>query len=1122
MGTFLNKAKVLGTSLLKYLKYLLYTAFLLFFLFLALLFIGHYLVQQPRVQRAILDQITVDRDYAIKTGELKLNIWHGFGVLIDNLEINSKISPDFIKIKKTRIILDKRQLIKRHLKPTDIYLYQPQMQTSRSLNPLSSRPDQETVGIFSLPLLPHSIPSISIVDGTFRHPDSGVQVKAIDFSIALNGDNQMSRMIQGHGIIHIKNAKARLNLSGLLDLTPENPSFNLDVVAEKIPLPWLPFPPSVKINSGYIDTRFICKGLIGTDLTVAGNIKIPSADFIVSSGEKKWDSTLQDLALEFDSNLNRHGIVFRSLKLIKDDTAISAGLSLYFQEKKNPDIWLDLKSNTLKLGFFKTLCPVPLFSPWIDKKLYPILQAGDLKINQFVLKGKYDQFREIERRQNHSIIKFDLECKNFALKGGTPEHPFKNVSASVTMDKGELSILNFQGNFGQSTITKGNLTIPNVFMPNPSFNSQLLGRFHFSDLLAQSKMKLFSDGSSAWFSHLDMIEGVTDCQVDILYKSDWKTPRIVKGQFDLKDCLVSHEGQTRPIQISQAMIKLDSQAGNRFEGVGHWGNSPLRAQGIYYINNGDITLGETEVIGYADVEELFSSYYPQGNASFSFSRPLPFNLRLVEQPGYYSCQGAIKLEEVALSARHFNINPSMDQGRLNFDFDYWPGRRINIKKAVYELADSEIELTGYYSLSQAENYSGHIQTKGFSLEPLGLYWESNKRKFNGKLAAELKIEGLRNNPSQTTLRGKIEGVNISCGFKPAPAALDQCHFLFRFEEKEIIIDKLTMRFGNSPIRVRGKVKGWTQWKANLDVDSTFLNLSTLLPELDSMTPESFTISEGKNIRLKLALNCPEGVWRQLKLGPLNARMEYGQGVLELKTMLLNLEYGTIKTSGRVTGGEAGGIFLAGNVELKEQPLGDVFQSLNIGKGSIKGPLSLNMDFQMKGKKFKDLVPGLNGKASVRLGKGLIKDAPVFIEVLDLLSVQNIYKQRPPDLREEGFYFESMSGDAIIQNGVLKSENFIMRSPVFNAVGYGEIDLGAKTTNFILGTQPHNTIDTLISNIPVFGYIITGENKAFLTYYFKVTGSIKDPDVKLIPLESLGKGVTGIIKRLLLTPLNLFN
>jgi hypothetical protein len=73
----------------------------------------------------------------------------------------------------------------------------------------------------------------------------------------------------------------------------------------------------------------------------------------------------------------------------------------------------------------------------------------------------------------------------------------------------------------------------------------------------------------------------------------------------------------------------------------------------------------------------------------------------------------------------------------------------------------------------------------------------------------------------------------------------------------------------------------------------------------------------------------------------------------------------------------------------------------------------------------------------------------------------------------------------------------------------------------LGVQPLGTIDTVVSSIPLLGHILTGENKSLITYYFEVKGPILDPQVEAVPFKALGDGVTGILKRLFLSPVRLF-
>jgi uncharacterized protein YhdP len=249
-------------------------------------------------------------------------------------------------------------------------------------------------------------------------------------------------------------------------------------------------------------------------------------------------------------------------------------------------------------------------------------------------------------------------------------------------------------------------------------------------------------------------------------------------------------------------------------------------------------------------------------------------------------------------------------------------------------------------------------------------------------------------------------------------------------------------------------------------------------------------------------------------------MNLRDGGLYIENCGTNLAHGVLIINGHVITGKEPELLFSGDIRLTEQPIDELLQNLGIDDMNMKGSLTMEAQLTMTGKEKKDLIPSLAGHAKVSLNQGLLRDSHVMIKVLDFLSLQNIYKKRPPDLTGEGFYFETMTADIIIDKGILESENFVMSSPVFNAVGYGKADITGRSLDFVLGAQPHETIDNLVGMIPILGYIIEGEKESILLYSFKVKGPFSNPDVSFVPFESLGQGVGGILKRLFFSPIKI--
>ena len=67
---------------------------------------------------------------------------------------------------------------------------------------------------------------------------------------------------------------------------------------------------------------------------------------------------------------------------------------------------------------------------------------------------------------------------------------------------------------------------------------------------------------------------------------------------------------------------------------------------------------------------------------------------------------------------------------------------------------------------------------------------------------------------------------------------------------------------------------------------------------------------------------------------------------------------------------------------------------------------------------------------------------------------------------------------------------------------GKVDLGKNLIDTKIGVHPLGTVDTILSNIPIAGYIITGKEKAFLSYVYEVKGDIDDPKIEAIPFKAV--------------------
>lgn len=88
----------------------------------------------------------------------------------------------------------------------------------------------------------------------------------------------------------------------------------------------------------------------------------------------------------------------------------------------------------------------------------------------------------------------------------------------------------------------------------------------------------------------------------------------------------------------------------------------------------------------------------------------------------------------------------------------------------------------------------------------------------------------------------------------------------------------------------------------------------------------------------------------------------------------------------------------------------------------------------------------------------------------------------------------------------------------NMSAVGDIYLHKGTLKIIVGVQPLQTFARVVGLVPFASYLLLGKEKKLLVAYFRVKGKIEDPSVAPRPVQTLSRGILGILERTLRFPL----
>ncbi|MDZ4186442.1 MAG: AsmA-like C-terminal domain-containing protein [Desulfuromonadales bacterium] len=231
----------------------------------------------------------------------------------------------------------------------------------------------------------------------------------------------------------------------------------------------------------------------------------------------------------------------------------------------------------------------------------------------------------------------------------------------------------------------------------------------------------------------------------------------------------------------------------------------------------------------------------------------------------------------------------------------------------------------------------------------------------------------------------------------------------------------------------------------------------------------------------------------LQIEPLRLEIGAGHANVVISTGPLRQGHPLLKISGQAEKIDA--------AQVQKQLLGK--------RGSISGTLSSSFTLQGEIGRF---LPTCNGNINLRLNQGLMRGFTSISRALALFNVGKILTFNFPDVDKDGLLFDRIKGNLTLTDGVLHSEDLAVSSPAFDMAFVGKADLVKDRLDFIIGVKPLQTVDKVLSHIPLAGWILTGEKKAFIVANFHVTGSSQDPVVEAIPFSSLSDMAVGIFKR----------
>ena len=561
--------------------------------------------------------------------------------------------------------------------------------------------------------------------------------------------------------------------------------------------------------------------------------------------------------------------------------------------------------------------------------------------------------------------------------------------------------------------------------------------------------------------------------------------KVTKGRLDFGGQTPAFQGITGELTLTEREFSLQGMEGN-------FGAAPFTLTGKIdnYTLPAPVTYPFTAVIR-PTTKELAWLFGNKALRTTSFAGQTTLNLTGRGPAAAYEVRGEWELGSASYSYGEWFAKPAGRANSVHFTVKI-DGQGMDITPCLFSLPPLEIEASAFYPFAAStRSVRFTAQSNRVTLPELKALSPVLTR-YEAAGFAQGKIRF--NTKSGKSAGGLWQG-SLSlqeAAFKPSARLhrLQDLTGIIQWEGDTLTTSRLAGRYGKTPFSLAG-----TRKESPQPVYQGSLAIPALQME---------DLGAGKHLA---------GV----PIRDLLAHVTYKRDVLSFADLSFRLREGRAAAAGETrfsTG--AGPARHHYRFRFEGMPVADLFKEVDKDR-LITGTTSGQGELTVTSGNDEELLKSLAGNLRLQVETGTINKFPVLAKIFSLLNVSQILRLRLPDMTAEGMTFRRITTTMAIKNGVASTKDFYLDSDAMNIVGMGKTDLVRRTIDATVGLQPLQTVDKVVSRIPIAGWILTDDDRRLLTVYFEAKGPLDNPTVQTIPLRGLSEETFNMFKRVLKLP-----
>jgi uncharacterized protein involved in outer membrane biogenesis len=924
--------------------------------------------------------------------------------------------------------------------------------------------------------IPLLIRSVRIRNGSATFSDQAISQQGVNFSLN-NIDLFLSRLIRGKSSIFRLSAtipekagNGKIVVSGTAKLPSKNKPLHdtsLDIQVTAANLNAAPYwdyysryVPFRKIL-GNIDIDSDFKGKL-SDFSSSGTAKVTGLYF---NYPQVFHSVLtpKNVLIKYNMQLTPRDLVVKHLSLELDNLSVKGRCAL--KDIHSDDLFISAKAETnhFKLEEFAKYIPYGIIpedtSEFIEKRIL----GGTYKLQDGMLEGRVSQIAHMEKGTNYNVLSIKGTVDRGLVSFGKDIPAFNNIRGNLALRGKEFILAGMEGRFGNSPF-KLEGKIKDYPLKTPS-------SYPFT-------MTMFPErGEVLWLLDHNRAGTIGFKGPSTLYLSgNGNTSNyLLNGKWDITAAGYNY---------SNIISKPAGQA-NKVSFKGSIGREGINVTGFRY-DLKSMSLNAAGTYGLTGKKQL--EYFISSNLF-----PIQDVTQMFPPIEKFRAKGAIK---------------AVIQGK--FDPEKTTGHDFHGSVSL-----SGVSLKPSESMKYIENINGKI---GFSNNTLSTSLLSAKVG-NSMVSGSGTLTGFKNPAMDITFSSPaLDFPDIGFRAKPAISRARNVRGSFILKNGNLHIRELSFLIGKSVIDAQGTIEDIKKPVLNISINSPFLELDDLLAmkglELKNKSGESPLRVSGK-----VNLNAESGKFRQLTFEKLKTAFLLQGRTIQLQPTEANVAGGTVYARGGMDFNTAEKPLYHISFNMKNLSATRIQQSFDV-KREVTGTISMEGELSTGGDNLQEMKKTVHGNLKLHCEDGSLRKFAVLSKIFSILNVSQLFKLQLPDMVSGGMPYNKITGTFTIQNGVATTDDFFIDSDAINISVLGKFDLPEEKLDLTVGVKPLQTVDKIVSHIPIVGWVLTGKNKSLVTAYFEARGSWDNPQVRAISLKSLARGVFNIFKRVFQLPAKL--